>query len=214
MEVIQRRRDFGEPRQNFTLSWDDYKKGFGDLEREFWFGNDFVHRMTSEEPYVLRVDLADFEGNRAYAQYSVFIVGSGEEGYPLKVEGYEGNGTDSLSAHSGSKFSTWDRDNDDAPECCPCAPAYGGGWWFYSCFESNLNGQFFPDPTENGYYQGIIWEHWKGDYSLASSEMKIRPKWFHSLMESGAFADAPADGDTATTTPWWVGLGISPVPDP
>ena len=18
-----------------------------------------------------------------------------------------------------------------APKCCPCAPAYGGGWWFY-----------------------------------------------------------------------------------
>ena len=38
------------------------------------------------------------------------------------------------------------RNNDEAPKCCPCAPAYGGGWWFYSCFESNLNGEYFTDP--------------------------------------------------------------------
>jgi hypothetical protein len=40
----------------------------------------------------------------------------------------------------------WCRNNDEAPKCCPCAPAYGGGWWFYSCFESNLNGEYFTDP--------------------------------------------------------------------
>jgi hypothetical protein len=41
---------------------------------------------------------------------------------------------------------TLGRNNDEAPKCCPCAPAYGGGWWFYSCFESNLNGEYFTDP--------------------------------------------------------------------
>ena len=53
------------------------------------------------------------------------------EDYRMWVGGYSGNAEDSLSAHNGSGFSTVDRNNDDAPKCCPCAPAYGGGWWFY-----------------------------------------------------------------------------------
>jgi hypothetical protein len=51
--------------------------------------------------------------------------------YRLWLGGYSGNASDSLSAHNGYKFSTVDRNNDQAPKCCPCAPAYGGGWWFY-----------------------------------------------------------------------------------
>ena len=43
-QVIQRRGDFGEPRENFSVSWRDYKLGFGSLDRQFWFGNDFIHR--------------------------------------------------------------------------------------------------------------------------------------------------------------------------
>ena len=54
-----------------------------------------------------------------------------EEDYRIMVGGYSGNASDSLSAHNGYKFSTVDRNNDHAPKCCPCAPAYGGGWWFY-----------------------------------------------------------------------------------
>ena len=36
----------------------------------------------------------------------------------------------------------------------------------FSCFEANLNGEYFIDPKDNGYYRGIIWELWLGDYSL------------------------------------------------
>lgn len=45
IKVIQRRGDFGDlPRENFSVGWREYKLGFGHLEREFWFGNDFIHR--------------------------------------------------------------------------------------------------------------------------------------------------------------------------
>ena len=57
-----------------------------------------------------------------------------------------GNASDSLSNHNGYMFSTVDVNNDKAPACCPCAPAYGGGWWFFDCFESNLNGEYIADP--------------------------------------------------------------------
>ena len=61
----------------------------------------------------------------------LFRVESEESNYRLWVGGYGGNATDSFSVHTGYAFSTVDRNNDEAPECCPCAPAYGGGWWFY-----------------------------------------------------------------------------------
>ena len=51
--------------------------------------------------------------------------------YRLWVSDYYGNATDSFSVHNGYHFSTVDRNNDEAPKCCPCAPSYGGGWWFY-----------------------------------------------------------------------------------
>ncbi|XP_042880412.1 uncharacterized protein LOC122258489 isoform X4 [Penaeus japonicus] len=178
--VIQRRGMFGPPYDNFTKSWRDYKLGFGDLSREFWWGNDNIYRMVRSQDTVIRFDLWDFEGNYAYAEYLSFSIGPESDNYRLSVFDYRGNASDSFSAHNGYLFSTVDRDNDEAPDCCPCAPAYGGGWWFYSCFESNLNGDYFLSPKDNDYYRGIIWELWLGDYSLKATEIKIRPASFSS----------------------------------
>ncbi|XP_063603689.1 uncharacterized protein LOC134779444 isoform X2 [Penaeus indicus] len=176
--VIQRRGMFGPPFYNFTKSWRDYKLGFGDLSQEFWWGNDNIYRMVRSQDTVIRFDLWDFEGNYAYAEYLSFSIGPESDNYRLSVFDYRGNASDSFSAHNGYLFSTVDRDNDEAPDCCPCAPAYGGGWWFYSCFESNLNGDYFTSPKDNDYYRGIIWELWLGDYSLKATEIKIRPASF------------------------------------
>lgn len=47
--VIQRRgptkdgNSLFEP-MNFTRSWDEYREGFGDLDGEFWWGNEFIYR--------------------------------------------------------------------------------------------------------------------------------------------------------------------------
>ena len=45
---------------------------------------------------------------------------------------------------------------------------------YFSCFEANLNGEYFPVDGDNGYYRGIIWELWLGDNSLKSASMMIR----------------------------------------
>ena len=45
-----------------------------------------------------------------------------------------------------------------------------------SCFESNLNGEYFTVGEDNGYYRGIVWELWLGDYSLKSAVMMVRPQ--------------------------------------
>lgn len=64
--VIQRRDEFGEPRENFNRDWSDYKNGFGDPAKEFWLGNENIYMLTNNEDYALRVELEDFEGNKRY----------------------------------------------------------------------------------------------------------------------------------------------------
>nr|CAD7397348.1 unnamed protein product [Timema cristinae] len=138
----------------------------------------FTNKLTSEREVELRVELEAFNGSTAWAQYNTFRVDSEEHGYRLSVGGYSGNATDSLSEHNNKPFSTVDRTNDEAPPCCPCAPAYGGGWWFYSCFESNLNGVYYSpgDEPSRDSYRGLIWEHWLGDHSLRASMMMVRDR--------------------------------------
>ena len=50
----------------------------------------------------------------------------------------------------------------------------------FSCFEANLNGEYFTEDEENGYYRGIIWELWLGDYSLKETKMMVRPLSFNT----------------------------------
>lgn len=127
--VIQRRDNFRK-QQNFSLSWTAYKAGFGNLREDFWIGNEYLHLLTQNSTTALRIELEDFDGNTAWAEYEYFKVLSETENYKLLVAGYTGNASDSLSSHHGSQFSTFDRKNDEAPPCCPCAVSYGGGWWF------------------------------------------------------------------------------------
>ena len=54
-------------------------------------GNDILHLLTSNTRQRLRVDLADFEGNTAYAEYDYFIVDSERSQYRLvALGGYNG----------------------------------------------------------------------------------------------------------------------------
>jgi hypothetical protein len=56
IKVIQRRDDFGEPRENFNRDWADYKNGFGDPAKEFWMGNENIYMLTNNEDYALCFD--------------------------------------------------------------------------------------------------------------------------------------------------------------
>ena len=51
--------------------WDDYKRGFGNLNGEFWLGLDKIHRLTKERSR-LSVELEDATGKTAYAEYDFF----------------------------------------------------------------------------------------------------------------------------------------------
>ena len=72
-------------------------------------------RCTSsrrEEAENSAFDLGYVAGNYRYAKYKSFKVASSSYGYRLTVSGYSGTAGYSLSAHSGSKFTTYDKGQD------------------------------------------------------------------------------------------------------
>ena len=172
--VFQKRKDGLE---NFNRTWDSYKYGFGSRESDFWLGLHRINRMVKNEEQVLRVDLEDWENNRAYALYKEFSIGNQSNEYTLTIGGYEGNAGDSLEYQNGHKFSTYDSDND-VDSNRNCAKVFAGGWWFNQCVSSNLNGHYIAGGQHlEAASTGVFWEHFRGvQYSLKYSEMKIRPK--------------------------------------
>ena len=81
--IFQRRVDGSV---DFYRKWTDYKNGFGNLTTEFWLGLDKIHRLSSGEQNVLRVDLESFENEKAYAVYESFSVGNESDGYRLNID--------------------------------------------------------------------------------------------------------------------------------
>nr|XP_029718455.1 angiopoietin-2-like [Aedes albopictus] len=173
--VIQR-RELTDLQENFNRSWSEYKNGFGDLSNEFWFGNNFIHMLTYDDNVELRIELFDFDGNFAYAEYKTFRIDTEQFNFNLMISDYQGNASDAMSYHHDQDFSTYDHSNDKSSGSFPCALTYGSGWWFNSCAESNLNGIYYAENPRSHKSTGILWEPWLGDYSLKSTIMMIRPR--------------------------------------
>lgn len=109
----------------------------------------------------LRFDL-QFGGKNYFQLYSNFSVEDELSKYRLSVNGTSGTAGDGFSIHRGCQFSTYDNDNDESPG--QCATVSHGAWWYYSCYKSNLNGQW----TE------MVWGALNYTTPLNSTEMKIR----------------------------------------
>ncbi len=86
--IFQRRVDGSV---DFYRKWTDYKNGFGNLTGEFWLGLDKIHRLSSSDQNVLRVDLETFENETAFAVYKSFSVRNESEAYILNFGNYSGN---------------------------------------------------------------------------------------------------------------------------
>ncbi|CAL8248077.1 unnamed protein product [Merluccius merluccius] len=134
--------------------------------------------LTGSGHSELRIDMTDFENGTAFANYGLFAVGlesvnPDEDGYALTVDHFSGTAGDSLLKHSGMQFTTKDRDQDQSEN--NCAAYYQGAWWYRNCHTSNLNGQYLRGGHAS-YADGVEWSSWTGwQYSLRSSEMKVRP---------------------------------------
>ncbi|XP_063410471.1 fibrinogen-like protein 1 [Mytilus trossulus] len=167
--VIQRRQS---STVNFYRGWSDYKSGFGDVEGNHWLGNDNIHYISSSGPHELRVELKDWNGLTAYAEYSTLMIGDESSKYVLAVGGYSGTAGDSLQHHNGYTFQTKDVNTGYSTSC-------QGAWWYAgSCSYTNLNGQY---TRGNPYYgqqtTAITWYHWKSQLiGLKETTMMIRRK--------------------------------------
>ncbi|XP_073697805.1 microfibril-associated glycoprotein 4-like [Garra rufa] len=170
--VIQRRMDGSV---NFYRPWNQYKRGFGNVESEYWLGLENMYQLTRKNKYMLRVDLEDFTGKKGFALYSSFSVGPETDGYKLHVSGFiAGEAGDSLTYHNNEKFSTFDKDQDS--NATNCAKQYLGGFWYKTCHAANPNGLYLWGEDGTHYAIGNIWKTWKNNlaFALKSIMMKIR----------------------------------------
>ena len=71
--VFQKRLDGSV---DFYRGWNEYKRGFGNLNGEFWLGLEKIYRLTKSGRHKLRVDLEDTAGRTAYAEYDMLAITS------------------------------------------------------------------------------------------------------------------------------------------
>ncbi|BFZ25717.1 hypothetical protein BsWGS_28756 [Bradybaena similaris] len=163
--IIFQRRTKGAV--SFYRNWVEYKNGFGNVDTDYWLGNNVISNLTSLGYNELRVDLKK-ELRIYFAHYSMFKVADETVNYQLTVSGYDGTAGDGLSYHNSQFFTTYDRDNDKSL-LTNCAVYYRAAWWYDSCYFSNLNGLFGVHNDSGAAWHPTIWET-----SADFTEMKIR----------------------------------------
>ncbi|XP_065419357.1 fibrinogen-like protein 1-like protein [Chrysemys picta bellii] len=113
-------------------SWSTYKYGFGNVQRDYWPGNEYLSLLTRQNTYKVRFVVEDKSNNTCYTEYDIFSVEDEPSGYPLRLGRYSGDGKDYLTTyhsglggiHDNMKFSTTDKDQDQTSG--NCASSYGG----------------------------------------------------------------------------------------
>lgn len=158
------------------------ERSFGNLSRDFWFGNEFTHKILYRDDHELRVELGYNQGEEFpdWAEYSLFRLDSEGYSYQLAVDGvFRGSLPDALEPHIHLDFSTYDRRSNaqSAGGNSSCAEHYGGGWWLDRCTRSNLNGEHGNQRAG----PAILWSNWGiGTDIPRTSRMMIRPVNFDS----------------------------------
>ncbi|KPU74084.1 uncharacterized protein Dana_GF22121, isoform C [Drosophila ananassae] len=111
----------------FNRTYDQYINGFGDVNKENFIGLEKLHILTSQKPH--EVLLYQYKGRRYEVICENFVVGDRSEGYSLKqIDGCRGD-TSQFNLIQGTKFSTFDRDQDGNPDH-NWAHELGHGFWF------------------------------------------------------------------------------------
>ena len=77
--VIQRRdkRYF----TSFHRAWTEYVDGFGDLNKQFWFGLNAMNCLTSKGNWELRIDFTFDNGTKLFMHCNHFRVGPATDNY-------------------------------------------------------------------------------------------------------------------------------------
>ncbi|PIK37289.1 hypothetical protein BSL78_25889, partial [Apostichopus japonicus] len=67
----------------FYRNWTSYKEGFGELDHEFWLGNDKLYYLTNQGDYQLRIDMVIRDGAPYYAKFDLFRINDESDNYKL-----------------------------------------------------------------------------------------------------------------------------------
>ena len=88
--VVQRRDK--QYSTSFHRAWTEYVDGFGDLYnyKEFWFGLNAMHCLTSKGNWELRIDFTFDNGTKSFMHYNHFRVGPATDNYRLSISGFTG----------------------------------------------------------------------------------------------------------------------------
>ena len=123
--------------------------------------------LTDGNKNELRVEIK-YNGSNYFAIYDDFNVDDESKMYGLTVDGYQSNSslTNALRYHSGSKFPTYDNDNDNDDRNCAQTK---GGYWHNICQTANLNGYYYDKN-----WNGICWHGLTTGGGITETEMKIR----------------------------------------
>ncbi|KAJ8019018.1 Fibrinogen-like protein 1 [Holothuria leucospilota] len=185
--VIQRRINGAT---NFYRSWADYKNGFGNIQQEFWLGNEKLYYLTQQATYEYRFDFVMSSYATRYHKYSRFRIDNESNKYRVTdVGSRSGDAGYTLYNTQNIAFSTYDRDND-GKSATDCAEEHRSGWWhggyYYSYSYSYC--YYFPEGSRyrycsyanpNGVYNGgngqNIFTYYYSNYCHTKyTEMKIR----------------------------------------
>ena len=145
--VFQKRQDGSV---DFNRHWNDYKHGFGNIDGEFWFGNDNIYDLTkpsfSPKKSQLLINMRmKGQSDSVYVKYNTFEITDQATKYVIKIDGFSGNLTVSpkgMDHNNNMKFSTFDYDNDNWSDNCATKYGGGGGWWYNLCGNVFLNGRY------------------------------------------------------------------------
>ena len=139
-----------------------------------------MYLITCQRQYTLHVDIRDWDGASAYAEYNLFYLEDEAHKYSQMLHGYSGSAGDSLMAHNGRSFTAIDKDNDLHAQNC-AELCQGSGWWYRECVQANLNG-FYLDAPYRTECLGVEWRSWKkGSHSLAYAAMRVKPTFTDAL---------------------------------
>ncbi|XP_013394181.1 fibrinogen-like protein A [Lingula anatina] len=130
---------------NFNKNWNEYKFGFGDPRLQFWMGNEALYALTNQGNYSMLVDMLSCNGRYYYVKWNLFRIKNETMKYAvdaITVESY--NTTTSIVGRiRGRAFGTADNINVYSPKSGKtCAEHHGGGWWFQTCTEFHLTGNY------------------------------------------------------------------------
>ncbi|XP_078084034.1 fibrinogen-like protein 1-like protein [Mustelus asterias] len=128
----------------FARRWETYKHSFGNLEKDHWLGNEYIHLITQKGHFEVKFVIESNSG-KVEVDYASFNVEDEGHRYKLRL-GAPSNASESydyltnVNKNDNSDnmmFSTRDQDNDR--DSRHCADIVGGGWWFNQCSSVYFN---------------------------------------------------------------------------